>query len=73
MKYSNCTVGQMRLSGGNTGRVEICYSNAWFGVCADNYNSYNKPSTVCKALGYSSQGMEYKYIMLHHLLIDYRC
>ena len=61
MEYSNCTDGQLQLTGGDTaameGRVEICYGNVWFGVCADDYNSYNKPSTVCGALGYSSQGM----------------
>ena len=46
----------MRLSGGSSlmkGRTEICYNNVWFGICADNYNSYNKPSTICGVLGYS--------------------
>ena len=49
----------MRLSGGSSlmnGRIEICYNNVWFGICADNYNSYNKPSTICGILGYSYQG-----------------
>ena len=61
-EYSNCTDGQLRLSGGDTamdGRVEICYGNVWFGVCADAYYSYSISSTVCGALGYSSQGMKY--------------
>ena len=49
----------MRLSGGSSlmnGRAEICYNNVWFGICADDYNSYNKQSTICGALGYSYQG-----------------
>ena len=50
----------MKLSGGSSlmnGRTEICYNNVWFGICADNYNSYNKPSTICGILGYSYQGI----------------
>lgn len=67
VEYSNCTDGQLRLTGGDTemdGRVEICYGNVWFGVCSDNYNSYNKPSTICAALGYSSQGT-YSNVHVH--------
>ena len=59
MAYSNCTNGQMRLSGGETslqGRVELCYNSIWYGVCADNYNIYNKPAVICGALGISHQG-----------------
>ena len=46
----------MRLSGGPSsmkGRTEICYNNVWFGIYSDNYNNYNKPSTICGVLGYS--------------------
>ena len=58
VEYSNCTDGQLQLSGGDTameGRVEICYGNVWYGVCADNYDSYyyKNPNIICKALGYS--------------------
>ena len=56
VEYANCTNGEMRLSGGSSlinGRTEICYNNVWFGICADNYNSYNKPTTICGILGYS--------------------
>ena len=52
----------MRLSGGSSsmnGRTEICYNNVWFGICADDYNSYNKLSTICGAIGYSNQGIDY--------------
>ena len=56
--YINCTDGQLRLVGGTelSGRIEICYNRVWYGVCADNYNTYNKPGTICKGLGFSSQG-----------------
>ena len=39
------------------GRTEICYNNVWFGICADNYNNYNNPTTICGVLGYSYQGI----------------
>ena len=50
----------MRLSGGSSsmnGRTEICYNNVWFGICADNYNGYNIPNTICGVLGFSYQGI----------------
>jgi deleted-in-malignant-brain-tumors protein 1 len=54
VEYSNCSNGQMRLSGSSLrGRVEICYNNTWFGVCSDLYYTYNNPQVVCSALGYS--------------------
>ena len=56
--YTNCTDGELRLAGGTelSGRVEICYNRVWYGICSDNYNRYSTPSTICKGLGYSSQG-----------------
>ena len=61
----------MRLSGGSSsmnGRTEICYNNVWFGICADNYNSYNKPSTICGVLGYSYKGI---YLTSKYLFLIY--
>ena len=60
VQYANCIDGEMRLSGGPSsmnGQTEICYNNVWFRICADDYNSYNKPSTICGVLGYSYQGI----------------
>ena len=48
----------MRLSGGSSsmnGRIEICYNNVWFGICAD-YNYYENRKTICGVLGYSYLG-----------------
>ena len=62
VEYANCTNGEMRLSGGSSsmnGRTEICYNNVWFGICADRYNRYNKPSTICGILEYSYQGINF--------------
>ena len=59
VRYANCTNGEMRLSGGSSsmnGRPEICYNNAWFGICANSYNIYNNLNTICGVLGYSNQG-----------------
>ena len=57
--YTNCTDGQLRLVGGTelSGRIEICYNRVWYGVCTDDYNTYYEPGTICKGLGFSSQGI----------------
>ena len=57
--YANCTNGQLRLTGRSSplqGRVEICYSNTWFRMCAENYNTYGKSANFCQLLGYSAKG-----------------
>ena len=64
VKYSNCDNGEMKLSGGLSsmnGRTEICYNNVWFGICADNYNNYNKVNTICRILGFSNKGNYFVY------------
>ena len=65
--YTNCTDGQLRLVGGTelSGRIEICYNRVWYGVCADDYNDYYKPGTICKGLGFSSQGTLSVVLLLH--------
>uniref|UniRef100_A0A1X7T6A2 Uncharacterized protein n=1 Tax=Amphimedon queenslandica TaxID=400682 RepID=A0A1X7T6A2_AMPQE len=50
VNYTNCTTGQIRLSGNIEGRVELCYSNVWYGVCGDSY--YSMGSVVCDSIGY---------------------
>ena len=65
----------MRLSGRSSsrnGRTEICYNNVWFGICADNYNNYNNPNTICGVLGYSYQGINCTIFnfYLHKIIVD---
>ena len=40
----------------SSGRVEICYNNAWSTICSDYWDN-NDASVICKQLGYSQYGM----------------
>ncbi|XP_019860164.1 PREDICTED: deleted in malignant brain tumors 1 protein-like [Amphimedon queenslandica] len=62
-EYSDCFNGQLRLSNGSAtlqGRLEMCYSNAWFGLYAGDFHNYFKGATACNGLGYSN-GMNIGY------------
>lgn len=55
MQYHNCSNGEVRLSDGISGRLEICLGNVWFGsFCLDFYNGKN---VICRMLNYSTQGI----------------
>ena len=59
VEYFDCSNGETRLSNGTDtmqGRVEMCYNNVWYGLCADNYNSYFLAATTCKSLGIEING-----------------
>ena len=61
VEHSDCIDGDLRLSSGSaelSGRVEVCYSNVWFVVCVDNFNSNYFPTTICKQLNHSSYGID---------------
>ncbi len=58
VQYSNCSNYETRLAGKSsplTGRVELCYSNVWFGICSSNYYfGYSLTSSIiCQSMGYS--------------------
>jgi len=75
-----CTTGQVRLAGGtikNEGRVEICMSNTWGTVC-DNSWGISETTVLCRELGYSIQGNEYKLfsivprnLAMHNCVVAY--
>ena len=50
-----CSNGAIILRGGNStfGRVEICYDNVWWAVCANNWDNTDA-AVACRLLGHSS-------------------
>lgn len=62
--FLGCTRGNIRLLDGNypfEGRVEVCTGTEWSTVCRRGWDT---PDTivVCRQLGYSTTGKQYKYI-----------
>ena len=52
-----CTTGEIRVQNGSTsftGRVEVCYNDAWGTVCDDFFNDVDA-SVACRQLGYSGE------------------
>ena len=56
--YSNCTTGEVRLTGGSNqyeGRVEYCVNGVWQSFCDYSWDD-NDAYAVCRQLGY--QGLK---------------
>ena len=52
---SGCTVGDVRLAGGETvmeGRVEVCHNQTWWAVRGSSYWDFRDATVVCRHLHY---------------------
>ena len=52
---SNCSSGDIQLSQGSQGTVEICVNGYWGTVCHNQWDSIDA-SVVCRQLGYPYLG-----------------
>ena len=43
------------MTGGNEGKVEICFGGQWGTVCDDSWN-YRGTEVVCRQLGFGTRG-----------------
>ena len=53
---ANCSNGDIQLSKGSRGTVEICVFGYWGTICDNQWDNIDA-SVVCRQLGYSYHGM----------------
>ena len=52
----SCIAGDVRLVGGERGRLEMCINQEWGTVCGNNQWTNESTAVVCRQLGYSPDG-----------------
>lgn len=65
--------GDVQLMNGSTateGRVEVCVSGAWSGVCSDGDWNFQDAFVTCRQLGYPATGIQ--HIPFTIFLLSYR-
>ena len=51
-EFSSCSDGDVRLIGGNQGRLEVCMNNAWGSVCdSEGVFTSDEAKVACRQLG----------------------
>ena len=60
-----CTTDDLRIVGNpNQGRLEICKSNSWYGVCGFSW-SCNDAKVACRQLGFTGPLSKFIYIYIY--------
>ena len=66
----NCSLGDIRLSNGSNGRMEVCVNGTWGSVCGTNRWTQYETIVVCRQLGYPEAGTIHQYIHVYvHVLL----
>ena len=62
---SNCSNGDIQLSQGSQGIIEICIDGYWGTICDNQWDNIDA-SVVCQQLGHSYHGMSHNNVYNQH-------
>jgi deleted-in-malignant-brain-tumors protein 1 len=55
VRPGNCETGEVKLSNGNKGRVDVCINNMWGSICTKEWDTIDG-NVICHQLGYQRFG-----------------
>lgn len=70
----NCTTGEVRLVVGNvlstngSGRVEVCFNNAWGTICDRSFDDSDAAVACSQVIGFRRSGECMSHVVIHHQL-----